>query len=63
MSVDGEIMTGAVVARAGAIPAPDPTTTPVTNKTKTTNRRMNKSIGDHHRFDLCRQGEPTSNMR
>ena len=62
MWVDGELIAGAAVACAGIIPALDPTTTPTTNKTKTTNRRMNESIGDHHRFDLCRQGEPTSNM-
>ena len=63
MWVDGELIAGAAVACAGTIPAPDPTTTPATNKAKTTKRRTNQSVGDYHRFNLCRQGEPAINMR
>ncbi len=44
MLVDGELIAGAAVACAGTIPAPDPTTTPATNKAKTTKRRINQSL-------------------
>ena len=46
-------MTGAAVACAGTIPAPDPTTTPATTKAKTTKRRTNQIVSNH----LC---EPQS---